>query len=530
MFRRLKLTHKILLSYMALLMSMVVLTSGLILPMRLAEEKQKLGEGLLDTALIFSLSPEIIEGVENGALSEFAVTQLDNVYALGRSTGYIVIADRNGTRLYHPEHWRIGEPFIGGDEAPILAGAAPYTSEAVGTQDNQLRAFQPVKNAGGEIIGFVMVSHSMNFIRTSQRRLLVRLVSLGLLMLGVGVIVAWVLSANIRRILLGNDPSDFVQMFIQREELLNQLGDGLVVLDETGRVIYENSAGRAFFSPATIEAEPELLSAFRGCIAGEPPTNRDVELDGKTYIFSMVPLKREKTVRMVLLILRDRTDVVNLTEQVTGFHHIVDALRAKTHEFLNKLHVVSGLIQVGRTDEAVRYIGLTSDEIESDYHTVVRQIQDSAVAALILGKISRAKELGLRFDLRKDSFLPADNGYLTTQELITVVGNLVENAFDATGGTWGAREITLYIGCDETGLQIVTDDTGRGMQEEQIQEILSSGYTSKGAGHGYGLRLVRRILDNRGGFLQIDSAPGEGTSVSILIRPKTSQTEKEVTK
>ena len=526
MLRSLRLTHKMLLSYLCLLLCMLLLMGGLLLPLRLADAKKTLGSELLNSALILSCSPEVISGLESGGFSPEIIEQLDRTNRLAHASGYVVICDKNSIRLYHPEHWRIGRPFAGGDEAPILAGAEPYTSEAVGTRQHQLRAFQPVKSAGGEILGFVMVSHTMDFIRAAQWRLALQLGAVCLGMLVLGVALAWYMSNNVRRILLGNDPTDFVRMFLQREEILNHLSEGLLVLDEDGLVVYKNAAARSFFPAGELAGEPELTEALAQCLVQCPVENRDVALGGRHCLFSMLPLVQEKPLTMVLLILRDRTDVARLTEQITDYHQIVDALRATTHEFMNKLHVVLGLIQVGRTEEAVRTISSSAQDVQDGYQSVMQKIRDSTVAALVLGKISRARELGLRFNLRADSYLPRDNGCLTTQELITIVGNLVENAFDATGKTWGERQVTLYLGCCVDGLQIVTDDTGCGMSEEQIRTVLSTGFSSKGRGHGYGLRLVRQILEQRNGFIHIDSAPGEGTSVSILVRASAPEQEK----
>ena len=434
------------------------------------------------------------------------------------SIGYLVIADAAGVRLYHPDHALIGGHFSGGDEAPILRGDAPYISERRGTSEEQLRAFHAVCDENGAVLGFVMVSQSMRSIHNLQRTMFLHFSAICLAVLAIGMLLAYAISVNMRRILLGNEPPTFARMFLQREDILNHLSEGILAFDEFRNAAYKNSAGATFYPEASLPVEHPLFDCYAACkTSGVAQSAEMVNLDGKSYLVSAVPVEREGLFHIVMMILRDRTEIARLTEQVTGTNHIVDALRANTHEFMNKLHVISGLLQVGETEEAISYIGDTASDIENGYQMVIRQIQDRAVAALILGKMSRARELNIEFLLRKDSFLPAANPFLSTQELITVIGNLVENAFEAIDGRQDLRQTELFVSCDANGLSVSVDDTGRGMTEERVQRIYEGQYTTKGAGHGYGMRFIQEIVRARHGFLQIDSELHVGTSVNIMI-------------
>lgn len=204
-----------------------------------------------------------------------------------------------------------------------------------------------------------------------------------------------------------------------------------------------------------------------------------------------------------------------MAEQLTGTNHVIDAMRANTHEYMNKLHVISGLLQIGDIEEAKKYISNVSTEIEANYQTVIRQIQNKTIAALLLGKQNRARELNIDFILRKDSSLELHSPYLSTRELVTIIGNLIENAFEACKGEF--RQVELYIGAADSGLTITIDDTGCGMSKQQIEKIYEGQYTTKGEGHGFGLRLIQETVSQHHGYLEIESEPGLGTSFTLYF-------------
>lgn len=188
----------------------------------------------------------------------------------------------------------------------------------------------------------------------------------------------------------------------------------------------------------------------------------DSEIIDASLLVNLIPLPEPGNPEAVLLIMRDKTEIASLAQQLSGTNHVIDALRANTHEYMNKLHVISGLLQIGSYDEAIEFISDVSSDIENGYQTVVRQIKNRTIAALILGKQNRSKELDIDFCLRKDSFLEEHNPYLSTKELVTIVGNLIENAFDATKNVDGIRQVELTIRSNEDGLMISADDIGSG--------------------------------------------------------------------
>ena len=288
-----------------------------------------------------------------------------------------------------------------------------------------------------------MISASLQTIRYQQHKLIAQFLLIFALILCIGLIVAYIIAKNIRKSLLGFEPGTFANMYLQREEILDNLDELILAVDRKKILLYQNKTSETMENADSFFANSAL------------------------------------------------TDLID-----EGFR--------------------TGKSLFGRMLE----ISDVSSDIENGYQTVVRQIKNRTIAALILGKQNRAKELDIDFCLRKDSTLEEHNPYLSTKELVTIVGNLIENAFDATKNVDGIRQVELTIRSNEDGLMISADDTGCGMSEEQIQRIYEGQYTTKGEGHGIGLRLIQEIIKKHEGFLDIASDIGSGTFFTVTINKR----------
>ncbi|MGI6108290.1 MAG: ATP-binding protein [Eubacteriaceae bacterium] len=492
-----------------------------ILPVQLESLDQNLEKTISWTSELLSSDSEVVSGLENGSFSQSLTDRLDTLLKDSEDINYIVIADTAGSRLYHPDHSLIGQSFVGGDETDILQGNDPYITTQKGATDIQKRAFHAVRDENGSIIGFIMTSASMTTIQNAQRKVIFQFILIFLLVLFFGILTAWLLSASIRKSLLGFEPGTFARRYLQREEILDSLDEGVLAVDTEGKYLYSNEAARKLFKDTPFDSQKGIRSCYRKCLeSGKSITGQLVEISGNTVLINMIPMIKLDRIAGVLIISRDKTDITDMAEQLTGTNHIIEALRASTHEYMNKLHVISGLLQIGETENAITYIDGVSTDIEKGYHSVTAQIHNKTIAALILGKQDRARELDIDFTLRKDASLPEHNPYLSIQELVTIVGNLVENAFDAVKGLEGIRQVDLFIGSDTDGITVSVDDTGHGLTDDQIRSIRQSQYSTKGTGHGVGLRLIQQIVHEHQGFLEIESEPGEGSSFTIIINKK----------
>ena len=520
--KKLTVMQKLLLSYSLLVLGITILMGIYILPVQLRGMESNLKNEISETAHLLSVDSDIINGVERKQFSDSLINKLNGVREKYKERiDYIVIADKKGIRKYHPDVTCIGKRFSGGDEEKVLKDGNSYITTRQGEHDVQKRAFAPVKNEAKEIVGFVMVSASLTTIQKQQRHIIMQFISIFLLVLFVGICVAYIISKNIREMLLGFEPGTFTKMYLQREEILDNLDEGILAVNKKEEMLYSNPAAEEIFHSVEKIKSSTIYEQMKQCLTGKKSIlNQLVEVGENTLIASLIPLIREGEAEAVLVIFRNKTELTKMAEQLTGTNHVIDALRANTHEYMNKLHVISGLLQIGEISDAMNYISEVSSDIANGYQTVVRQIQNKTIAALILGKQNRSKELNIDFTLRKDSFLEAHNAYISTKELVTIVGNLIENAFEAVKNADKLKQVELFIGSTENGLTLTIDDTGHGMGKEQINKIYNGQYTTKGEGHGYGLRLIREIVQRHNGYLEIESEPLVGTSFAINFSEK----------
>lgn len=517
--KRLSVTRKILISYVLLVVIIAALSVLMILPTQIQEMNTNLENTLSRIAYILAHDSEIIAALERGHCTECIAARIDGISKITKgSIDYIVVANVENVRLYHPDKNLVGKTFVGGDEIKAITGKKDsYVTTFKGHPDIQKRAFHSVRNREGKVIGFVMASTSTKNIELRKKEIILSALGFLTISLATGLFLAYAISKGIRRILLGYDPTTFAQMYLQREEILDKLNEGIFVVNEKRKIIYKNLPAKSYIKENFLENTSPLYPGAADCIKKNIILSWSmIELEEKSFLVSMIPLRPLENLDAVMVILRNRTEFVNLTEQLTGLNHIIDALRANTHEFRNKMHIISGLLQLGENSQAIEFIN--EQAIEKNGQNILRLIQDKAIAALLIGKANRAAELDIDFELRRDSNLPEKNSFLSTRELALIIGNLIENSFEAMTSASVERQVEVFIGVNAQGLTLVVDDTGCGMTDEEIKKIhAGGGYTTKGEGHGYGMKLIREVVDRHKGFLQIDSESGTGTSITVNI-------------
>ena len=456
-------------------------------------------------------------------LDESFIKYLDEIVKNEEYVDYIVITKKDNTRLYHPNKELIGESFQGGDENLALEGSEPYFTQGKGTREYQRRCFCSVYDDGNNPIGFVMVSCHTSQIVTLYRTELLRFLGVLLFSFFLGIVFSQMIARVLKKRLLGYEPAHIAELFQQRDDILNSLNEGLVLMDNNNECAYMNETAKKLLSLEE-DTHNEKLNTF---------INKEVLIDDEDDAIHQVKVENTDRTLMVsngainhndkrigtLVLLNDMTRLNRLAEELTGVKHIIDALRATTHEQKNRLHVILGLLQLGEMDEAIEFItqSVNSEEKNSN---IINTIENKTIAALILGKINKAKELNIEFQLVKGSYLEAHNEYLSAQDLVTIIGNLVENAFDAIGDKEGERKVDLFISCSDEWLMIIVDDTGSGMSEEVKEKLLTEEYTSKGEGHGVGLRLIKDIVKRSHGEFNIETEEGEGSSFTVTIQEK----------
>ena len=503
----------------------VLLSAALTVTMRysLHTLQEQIDSILMSTVVTLSNSPGVQRAVERGSCDEEMVDYLTDVVVNTENLEFITIADRNSLRLYHIDPAFVGLPFEGGDEQRALAGESYISDAATVNFPRQHRAFHPIRNEAGEVIGFVMASATFERIDQLRSDIYTTYGQILAMLTVCTLVFSGVLALYMGRNLRGVRPEDMIRMYLAQNDILNALDEGLVSFDNTGRVRLVNAAAAKMLGHREDLLVGQNVDDLLRDEQGESLRNRvspGLQSNHPNILVRPVRLPNANLWARQVLVLADKSEVIRYSEELVGTRHMLSALRANTHEFLNKLQVISGLLQMGRTEDALGYIGTISAAHEYVTGPVMQLIRNTSVAALLLGKAANMRELDINLVLLSNSRLPEQSRYLSTTELVTVLGNLLENAIEATDAipAEDLRAVTLQLTEDETGLLIMVSDTGEGIAPEHLPHIFDHGFSTKAAvGRGVGMGRIKEIVESHGGTIDVDTEPGSGTTFTIII-------------
>ena len=521
--RPLKISQKIVLLVFLLLFTVLLIVGVVAERILVSRLEAGLEQNALDIAHVVAGIPEVQEyvGLEGGHL---VIQPLVEGLRVKTEAEFIVVMDMESTRYSHPVPERIGQKFVGGDEGMALKGET-YTSVAVGTLGQSLRAFVPIHRAGQQV-GVVSVGILMDDIMLMINQLRLQIFLASLAALGLGLFGSGYLAWNIKKSMFGMEPHKISALLNERVAILESVREGIIAVDRNGYVIYSNHEARRLLGlegdAVGMEAENLLpVQSIRDVMKrGEPVTDVEMNLNRASILSNFVPIKSRDDSKIVGVIasFRDMTEIRKLAEELTGVMKFVETLRIQNHEFNNKLHTISGLVQLGEYDRAVEFISSAATSRRQLVSFVSERIKDPAVAAVLLGKYGRARELNIAFSIDDHSILgeiPAAKG--TT--LAAIIGNLVDNALEAVQQK-DDRDKEVKVALFDSGdlLTITVEDRGTGISAELQEIIFEKGFTTAEDEHrGLGLFIVSSFVDSLGGEIKLNSKEGKGTVVTVYI-------------
>jgi two-component system CitB family sensor kinase len=441
--------------------------------------------------------------------------------AIRRSAGasFVVVANVDGIRYSHPNPERIGER-VSTDPSPALAGQAWVGIEG-GTLGRSIRAKVPIFDAGGAVIGIVSVGFLDEHAAAKLQQALPTMTASVLLALALGVGGSAFLARRLRRQTFDLEPNEIAGLLEQREAVLHGIREGVVATDRDGRITLVNDEARRLLGisgPTDGRHIADVVPAgrVRDVLLGENVSADQVVLSGeRVLVANRMPVHLRGASVGAVVTVRDRTDLEGVLRELDSERSLAQALHAQAHEFSNKLHAIGGLVELGRPDEAIRFIAQTALVHQELVDLVHDRIGDPALAALLLAKAAVASERGVDFRLASETRLPAD--IADARDLVTVVGNLTDNAIEAVTGSLagGWVEVAVYSGPD--GVTVRVRDSGSGIDPASADEVFREGFSTKpgGAHRGLGLALVRQVARRRGGSVEV-SREGPSTFTAVI--------------
>ncbi|WP_405816265.1 MULTISPECIES: ATP-binding protein [unclassified Streptomyces] len=484
-----------------------------------AEEAARRQAGAVARAVADSPSVrEAVRGAARGTDPSGALQPYAEQVRADSGVAFVTIMAPDGRRWTHPDPRRIGEPFMG-NTAPALRGET-FSETYTGTLGPSIRVVTPLRD-GDRIVGLVSAGIT---VRAISDRLATQLSALAWVAggaLALGGVGTYVVNARLRRHTHGMNAAELSRMYDYHQAALHGVREGLLMLDGQRRITLINDAGRELLGlpggeiTGTRVADLGLPAPLTGALLADRPRVDEVHLTAdRVLVVNSSPVAGGGR-RGTVVTLRDHTELQALTGELDHERGFTQALRSQAHEAANRLHTVVSLIELGRADEAVDFATAELELAQALTDEVVTAVGEPVLVALLLGKAAQAHERGVELVVTADSRSLADGaGLPPARDLVTVLGNLIDNAVDALTAVPGARiAVTLRPEPDELLLRVA--DNGPGLPEGV--DVFRRGWSGKGEGRGLGLALVRQVAERCGGTVIAAQGPGGGAEFTVRL-------------
>lgn len=437
---------------------------------------------------------------------------------------YIVVMNMDHVRFTHPIDNLIGKVSAGEDEKAAFAESI-YFSRAMGEAGLALRAFYPVKNENLDQIGVVMVGKTLPGIFEILSNLKAEIIFIVTSTLLFGFIGSIFLANQIKNQMFQLEPYEIVRILEERTAAFHSINEGVIAIDNGERITIFNNKAKQIFKVEGQPAGKQIREIIKDTRLPEiiernkAVHNEEIQVSGKVILSSRIPIVMNKKVVGAIAIFQDRTEVAKLAEELTGVKNFVDALRVQNHEHLNKLHTIAGLIQLGKPNKALELAFRASEEKESQTNFLNGKIKNDAVAGLLLSKITRGNELGIAVTIDPNSRLHQFPKKLDQHDFVVLLGNLIENAFGAFDmADREDKRIDISMEQNADILALLIEDNGSGIKKEDLPHLYKKGFTkNKRNGMGYGLYLIKQIVDKGEGEIMVWSEEEKGTAFTITF-------------
>ncbi|MFI1199601.1 ATP-binding protein [Streptomyces sp. NPDC020883] len=449
---------------------------------------------------------------------------------------FVVVMAPDGTRWTHPEPSAIGGKYLG-HIGPALRGEI-FPETHMGVLGPSVRVVAPVRDParGGRVTALVSSGITIATIGQQLRDQVLALVGVAAAALALGGLGTYVVNARLRRHTHGMNAAELARMYDYHEAALHAVREGLLMLDGADRVALINDGGRELLGltgdavgrPVAGLGLPEPLT---GALLAPGPTVDALHLTGeRVLVVNSAPVSGDRRLGSVVT-LRDHTELQALSGELDSVRGFAEALRSQAHEAANRLHTVVSLIELGRAEEAVTFATAELELAQTLTDRVVGAVAEPVLAALLLGKAAQANEHGVELVLTEDSriddgVIPPD---LPARDLVTVLGNLIDNALDAAAppqGHGAPPQVRVTARADGGELLLRVVDNGPGIAADATEEVFRRGWSTKGrdigkpaaaGARGLGLALVGQAVRRHGGTVRLDRGPEGGARFTVRL-------------
>jgi two-component system CitB family sensor kinase len=521
-----RLSARILANQLAILALTGLIGFGLFALAQRSELDRAYEQRALDIAQTTAAEPQIRQAMEYGGGGDVVQTVAERIRKASGAS-YVVVIDLHGIRHSHPIPALVGEPV--GDPIVVLDGR-PHVGTDQGATGRSANGKAPLKGPNGKLVGEVSVGIPEHDVLGELWRELPTFGLYAAIATALGSAAAYLLARRLKRTTFGLELEEIAGLLQDREAMLHGIREGVVAFDPDGRITVVNDEARRLLGLGSalgsrledVLPDGRLRRALDGTMTGPDVS---VLTDHHCLVVNRMPVTLHGRELGAVVTVRDRTELIGLLRELDSVRGLTDALRAQQHEFTNRMHTVAGLLDIGEHESAYEYAVESAGAGQALTESVRERIGNPLLVGLIVAKTTVAAERGVRIVLSDDSALGEDPPHL--RRLLTVVGNLLDNAIDAAVDgppPEGGRQVRLTLAEDEGTMTVRVSDTGPGIRPGTAESIFEDGWSTRPdrgtARRGLGLALVHRLVQRAGGTIDVSEGPGAVFTV-VLPLPDT---------
>lgn len=482
---------------------------------------------ITETARIVADDPRVIKAIAkadfSGVVQEYTINIMNQT-----NVDFIVVMNKELIRFSHPIESVIKERFSNIEDASQALSGEEHFSNQKGVLGDGIRFFTPIYDEKNLIVGIVCVGYTQQTVSQQLSEVQHRLILGWSIGLSIGLIGSLILAQKIKKVLLGLEPLEIAAQVQEREIINDAVKEGIIAIRLDKTVLLTNKNVLQLFEEAKLKnvaVNGELLDDYiydllfrqvlenNELIINKPHTMNQLQL-----IVSVAPIFIKDNLYGAVATLQNRTEIENLLRELTNIEQYVDSLRAQRHNFMNQLHVITGLIDLEKFKDVTNYIRV----LNCDYHEQIGFLSDkiktSAMVGFFLGKFSEAKEQGVTLSMDSDSYFPNVEITQFIHSLLIAIGVLLDNAYEAVQQS-ESKNVSLYIHYNnsEKVITIKVRDSGSGMTKAVQKKVFERGFSTKGVKRGYGLDTLQSIVNDYNGIIDLYSTLGKGTTFNIEV-------------
>ncbi len=494
----------------------------------------------LQTAKTISYMPGVQDAFRSRATLE-EMKQLTEQIREEAGASTITIFDRSGRIIgMAQDETASKEEYVtaSGDEVykAVVFGSS-YVMETGSRKEGILKGVAPVTldyHDYKKVEGVVTVDFPKNVIYSEILADIYKIILAAGLVFLLGIVGSFLLAKSIRKDTLGLEPFEISSLYRERDAVLQSVKEGIIATDHHGMITTMNISAKDLLDIRREEViEQHILDVLPSeelVTMIQSPTkivNKELEYKEKIIIVNTRPIKENGRKTGTVASFRDKTEIKKMVDALSEVRQYSEDLRAQAHEFTGKLYVILGFIQLGKTKEAIELIQREANIQEQVSEMFFSQIRDEKVQAILLGKYAKASEKKIRFTVDEESSLAPLPEHIPLSPLIVILGNLLNNAFDAVKGCV-APEVSFFV--TDLGNDIICEiaDNGNGLDKDMEARIFHRGYSKKGTNRGYGLANVKEEVYSLKGAIEVSSSPGNGTVFTVILPKEIQEHNKRI--